>query len=59
MHLAAGLRPDPLLRPCPDSQAAIRGPTFKREGWEEREGMRRGGEEKNGEGKTWGVHQYS
>jgi len=49
------------LMPSPDSQAAIRGPTSKREvevdGEEEREGMERGGEERSGEGKTREVHQ--
>ena len=50
------------LMPSPDSQAAIRGPTSEREveveveGGKEREGMRRGGEERNGEGKRWVVH---
>ena len=44
------------LMPSPDSQAAIRGPTSKREGVEEREGKGRGGEERNGKGKRWGVH---
>ena len=52
--------------PSPDSQAAIKGPTSKREveveveveGGEEREGMGREGEERNGEGKTQEVHQY-
>ena len=53
------------LMPSPDSQSAIRGPTSEREveveveGGEGREGMGRGGEERNGEGKTREVHQYS
>jgi len=44
------------LMPSPRPQAAIRGPTSKEEGGEKRKGMGRGGEERNGEGKRWGVH---
>jgi len=44
------------LMPSPRPQAAIRGPTSKEEGGEESDGMGRGKEERNGEGKIWGVH---
>jgi len=44
--------------PSPDSQAAIRGPTYKREGGEERDGMGRGGEERNREGKSGRHGEY-
>ena len=49
MHLAAGLRPDPLgeLKRSPDPLAPIRGPTSKERG---REG-RRGREEREGKGR--------
>jgi len=42
--------------PSPRPQAAIRGPTSKEEGGEERDGMGRGKEERYEEGKIWGVH---
>jgi len=42
----------------PDSQAAITGPTSKREGGEEREGMGRGGKERNREGKSGRHGEY-
>ena len=42
----------------PDFQAAITGPTSKREGGEEREGIGRAGEEMNREGKSGRHGEY-
>jgi len=56
MRLVAG--PAGELMPSPDSQAAITGPTSKREGGEEREMIGRGEEERNREGKSGRHGEY-